>query len=211
MKIVLLGPPGGGKGTQAKRISETYGIPHISTGDLLRAAVAAGTPLGKEAKRYMDEGSLCPDAIIIALIEERISMPDCARGYIMDGFPRTLAQAEALEQLTRIDMVLNIEVEHDALVERLTARRTCRSCGAIYNLVFDPPGVQGRCDRCGGVLFQREDDTEETVVKRLKVYAEQTVPLIEFYKERGLLAEVNGNGTVEETWAQVERALHLIS
>ncbi len=208
MRLILLGPPGAGKGTQAKRLIERYGIPQISTGDILRAAVREGTDLGKTAKKYMDAGKLVPDEVVIGIIEERLKEPDCAKGYILDGFPRTVAQADALtDVLARmgksIDHVVSIEVPDEELVERLTGRRTCRSCGAMYHVKFSPPQKPGVCDKCGGDLFQRDDDKEETIRARLKVYQEQTAPLIAYYEKAGLLRRVSGVGTVDEIYGRI--------
>lgn len=208
MRLILLGPPGAGKGTQAKRLIERYGIPQISTGDILRAAVREGTELGKTAKQYMDAGKLVPDEVVIGIIEERLKEPDCAKGYILDGFPRTVAQADALtDVLARmgksIDHVVSIEVPDEELVERLTGRRTCRSCGAMYHVKFSPPKKPGACDKCGGELFQRDDDKEETIRARLKVYQEQTAPLIAYYEKAGLLRRVSGVGTVDEIYGRI--------
>ena len=208
MRLILLGPPGAGKGTQAKRLIERYGIPQISTGDILRAAVREGTELGKTAKQYMDAGKLVPDEVVIGIIEERLKEPDCAKGYILDGFPRTVAQADALtEVLARmgqsIDHVVSIEVPDEELVERLTGRRTCRNCGAMYHVKFSPPKKPGVCDKCGGELFQRDDDKEETIRARLKVSQDQTAPLIAYYEKAGLLRRVSGVGTVDEIYERI--------
>ncbi len=208
MRLILLGPPGAGKGTQAKRLIDRYGIPQISTGDILRAAVREGTELGKTAKQYMDAGELVPDEVVIGIIEERLKEPDCAKGYILDGFPRTVAQADALtDVLARmgqsIDHVVSIEVPDEELVERLTGRRTCRNCGAMYHVKFSPPKKPGVCDKCGGELFQRDDDKEETIRARLKVYQDQTAPLIAYYEKAGLLRRVSGVGTVDEIYERI--------
>ncbi|MBI5001042.1 MAG: adenylate kinase [Euryarchaeota archaeon] len=207
MKLILLGPPGGGKGTQAKRIVERLGIPQISTGDLLRAEAAAGTPLGKRLKEYMDAGKLGPDDLIIEIIKKRVAQPDCRKGYIFDGFPRTMPQAQALDTFTKADVVLNIKVPDSEIVRRLTSRRTCKECGAIYNLQSIPPKVAGKCDKCNGTLFQRDDDNEKTVTNRLNIYHTQTAPLIEFYRVKGLLVEADCAGTLAENNEKVDRAL----
>ena len=208
MNIILLGPPGGGKGTQAKKIVEKYGIPHIATGDILREAVAKGTELGKKAKEYMEKGQLVPDEVVIGLIEERLKESDCEKGFILDGFPRTVAQAEALEKVLenmgrKIDHVIDIEVPEEELLKRLTGRRTCKKCGAMYHIVFNPPKQEGICDKCGGELYQRADDNEETVKSRLEVYHNQTAPLIDFYSQKGLLRQVNGTGSIQDIFAEI--------
>jgi adenylate kinase len=208
MKLILLGPPGGGKGTQAKRIVEKLGIPQISTGDLLRAEAASGSALGKKLKEYMDAGRLGPDDLIIQIIKERISKPDAKKGYIFDGFPRTMAQAQALDLFAKVDVVLNLKVADGEIVGRLTSRRTCKKCGAIYNLKNIPPKVSGKCDKCSGPLFQRDDDNEKTVMNRLKIYHEQTAPLIDFYKHKGQLIEVDCSGSLAQNSAAVDKALH---
>jgi adenylate kinase len=207
MKLILLGPPGGGKGTQAKRIIEKLKIPQISTGDLLRAEAASGSSLGKKLKKYMDIGKLGPDDLIIDIIKNRIAQPDCSRGYIFDGFPRTMPQALALDKITSVDVALNIKVPDHEIVGRLTSRRTCKKCGAIYNLKSIPPKVAGKCDKCGGELFQRDDDNENTVMNRLNIYHTQTAPLIDFYRKKGLLVEADCSGTLEQNSALVDKAL----
>jgi len=207
MKLILLGPPGGGKGTQAKRILTKLRIPQISTGDLLRAEAASGSALGKKLKEYMDMGKLGPDDLIIQIIKNRISEPDCAKGYIFDGFPRTMPQALALDTITKVDVALNIMVPDSEIIGRLTTRRTCKDCGAIYNLKSIPPKVAGKCDKCGAHLFQRDDDNEKTVMNRLKIYHEQTAPLIEFYRKKGILVEADCSGTLEQNSALVDKAL----
>ncbi len=213
MRIILLGPPGAGKGTQAVRIVERWGIPHISTGDILRANVREGTALGAEAKRYMDAGDLVPDEVIIGMVGERLAEPDTAAGFLFDGFPRTVPQARALEtvvneQDTPIDVALRLVVDHDDVVARLTGRRTCAQCGRIFHLVTDPPSAEGRCDGCGGDIVQRDDDREEVVLNRLEVYRTQTAPLEDFYFERGLLRDIRAVGTVEEV---TERAVEVLA
>jgi len=193
--LILLGAPGAGKGTQAQRLGGDLGLPHISTGDLFRENLRGNTPLGLEAQKYMDAGQLVPDELVIKMLFDRVSRPDCAQGYLLDGFPRTLAQAEALEVALgpKADLtVLNLEVNPNTIVERAAGRQLCRSCGAIYHLVFAPSAKAGVCDSCGGELYQREDDQEVVVRERLKVYDRQTAPLVEFYSTRGVLTGVDG-------------------
>lgn len=197
MKLILLGPPGAGKGTQAQMLMERYGIPQISTGDMLRAAVKNGTPMGLKAKACMDAGALVPDAVVVGIVEERLRQPDCGAGFILDGFPRTLPQADALQATLvaldkELDAVVSLEVDVDALVERLVGRRSCPSCGAGYHVRFDPPRQEGVCDRCGTGLIQREDDQETTIRKRMEVYRQQTAPLVDYYGKAGLLRSVDG-------------------
>jgi adenylate kinase len=201
MNVILLGPPGAGKGTQAKMLVDKYGIPQISTGDILRANLKAQTELGLEAKKYMDAGKLVPDEVVIGIINNRIKEDDCQKGYMLDGFPRTVAQAEALDGIlgqrdSGIDHVISIEVPDAELMGRLTGRRTCRQCGQGFHVMFDPPKAEGVCDKCGGELYQRDDDNEETVGNRLKVYADQTEPLIEYYKNKTLLRPIEGLGGI---------------
>ncbi len=208
MNIIFLGPPGAGKGTQAKVLVEKYGIPQISTGDMLREHVKKGTELGKKAKEYMDKGQLVPDEIILSMVKERLSQPDAQKGFILDGFPRTVAQAEALDKMLeemgrKIEYVLALIVPDDELVERLTGRRTCKNCGMMYHIKFKPPKVEGKCDVCGGELYQRPDDNEETVRNRLKVYHESTAPLIEYYKKKGVLFEIDGTKSIEEITQEI--------
>lgn len=197
MNLILLGPPGAGKGTQAKMLVDCYGIPQISTGDILRAAVKAGTPMGLKAKSFMDAGGLVPDDVVVGIVRERLQQDDCRAGFILDGFPRTVPQADALgEALTELerplDAVISLAVDVEVLVERLAGRRTCRDCGNGYHVAFAPPGASGICDACGGSLQQRDDDREETIRRRLDVYNEQTSPLIAYYRKSGLLSEVDG-------------------
>ncbi len=207
MKLILLGPPGAGKGTQAQFLVEKYGIPQISTGDLLRKAVAEGTELGKIAKSYMDAGKLGPDDLILAMIKERIEKPDCKKGYILDGYPRNLAQAEAMEKLDRVDAVINLVLPMKELVNRLTSRRTCRKCNAVYNLTARPPKVTGKCDSCGGELYQRDDDNEKTVSKRLDTYTAQTAPLIEYYRNKNILRDIDSTRGMENTLASIVKVI----
>lgn len=197
MKLILLGPPGAGKGTQAKMLTERFSIPQISTGDILRAAVKDRTPMGLKAKQYMDAGGLVPDEVVVGIVRDRLQEADCINGFILDGFPRTVAQADALqtslEEMDKVlDRVISLDVDAEALVKRLTGRRTCKDCGRGYHIKFDPPRVDALCDICGGSLFQRDDDQEETIRKRLQVYADQTSPLISYYRDAGVLMELDG-------------------
>jgi len=208
MRIVLLGAPGAGKGTQAKKLIEKYGIPQISTGDLLRAAVSAGTALGKEAKSYMDKGELVPDSVVLGMVEERLKQDDCKKGYILDGFPRNTAQAEALDKmLAALNMSLtgavSVDVPFEDLMKRLTGRRTCKACGQMYNIYFSAPKKEGACDKCSGELYQRDDDKEATIKKRLEVYTAQTEPLMEYYKNKGIVKSVAGTGSIDEIFSKV--------
>jgi adenylate kinase len=212
MRLILLGPPGAGKGTQAKLLVDRLGVPQVSTGDMLRAAVKARTPLGREAKGCMDRGALVPDEVIVGLVRERLQQPDCARGYILDGFPRTVAQAEALEKTfeglhASLNHVVSLEVPAEHLVLRIAGRRTCRNCGAMYHLRFSPSTAEGRCDTCGGETYQREDDREQTVRRRLAVYTDQTAPLISFYEVRGLVRRVPGTGEIPEIFHRIAGAI----
>jgi len=214
MRLVLLGAPGAGKGTQAKKLIEKYGMPQISTGDLLRAAVSAGTPLGKEAKSVMDKGELVPDRIVLGMVEERLKQDDCKKGYILDGFPRNTAQAEALDKMLAalnmsLSAALSVDVPFDDLMKRLTGRRTCKACGQMYNMYFKPPAKEGTCDKCSGELFQRDDDKEATIKKRLEVYNAQTAPLIEYYGKKGILKSVSGTGNIDDIFKKVCEVLGL--
>jgi adenylate kinase len=205
MRILLMGPPGAGKGTQAERISGYCKIPHIATGDIFREAIRSGTDLGRQAKSYLDAGELVPDAVTIGIVRERVQALDCKTGFLLDGFPRTIPQGEALERLLdelsmKLDLVLNIKVAPAVLVERLTGRRICRQCGTSYHLVFNPPKQDGICDRCGGELYQRSDDTPETVSDRMRVYTNKTAPLLKFYRQRGLLRDVDGEPGIDAVW-----------
>ncbi len=208
MRLVLLGAPGAGKGTQAKKLIERYSIPQISTGDILRKAVQDGTPLGKEAKSYMDRGELVPDSVVIGIIKDRLKENDCKKGYILDGFPRNVAQAKALDEMlsslnSPLDYAISIDVPFDELMKRLTGRRTCRSCGQMYNIYFTPPKKNGVCDKCGGELYQRDDDKEETIRKRLEVYEAQTAPVIGYYREKGILKSVPGTGEIDDIFNKI--------
>jgi len=214
MNLILLGPPGAGKGTQAQMIVERYHIPQISTGDILRKAVKEGTPLGKKAKAFMDQGQLVPDEVVIGIIDGRLRAPDCNPGFILDGFPRTIAQAEALQPILNkmgksIDHVINVEVDTEELVRRLTGRRTCKNCGAMFHILFHPPKVEGICDRCGGTLYQREDDKEETIRIRLNEYQKQTAPLIQYYQLKNSLRSIQGVGGKEEIFERIIRLLDM--
>ena len=208
MKIIMLGAPGAGKGTQAKMIAEKYGIPHVSTGDIFRANIKNGTELGMEAKKYMDQGQLVPDEVIIGILKDRLSEADCANGFILDGVPRTIAQAEAIETMgIRIDKVLELSVADDVIVERMSGRRVCEKCGASYHIINKKSKVEGVCDLCGGKTVIRKDDQPATVLDRLKAYHEQTEPLVAFYRERGKLAVIPFCPSIEETTAEVMKAL----
>ncbi|GLY12765.1 adenylate kinase [Pseudobacillus badius] len=212
MNLVLMGLPGAGKGTQAERIVEKYDIPHISTGDMFRAAMKEGTELGLKAKSFMDAGALVPDEVTIGIVRERLSKPDCQNGFLLDGFPRTVAQAEALEGIlealgNKIDYVINVDVDKDILMARLTGRRICKSCGATYHLVFNPPAAEGKCDRCGGELYQRADDNEETVQNRLDVNLKQTEPLLDFYRQKGYLKDINGQQEIGKVFEDIDQLL----
>lgn len=205
MKIVLLGPPGAGKGTQAKSISNKYSIPHISTGDIFRKNISENTPLGIEAKSYIDKGLLVPDEVTINMVNDRLAMDDCKNGYLLDGFPRTVEQAEALDKFLsergeKLDTALLIEVPSNFIVERMTGRRVCPSCGASYHVKFNPPVVEGKCDVCGSDLIQRKDDTIEIVQDRLNVYEAQTQPLIDFYRNKNQLSAVDGTKAINEVF-----------
>ena len=212
MKIIMLGAPGAGKGTQAKMIADKYGIPHISTGDIFRANIKNGTELGKKAKTYMDQGLLVPDELVVDLVADRIVQEDCKNGFVLDGFPRTIPQAEALDGAlkkldTKIDYALNIEVPDENIISRMSGRRACVSCGATYHLVHIPPKKEGVCDKCGASLILRDDDKPETVKKRLAVYHEQTQPLIDYYKAQGCLKEVDGTVDMGDVFAAIVKIL----
>ncbi len=212
VRVIFLGPPGAGKGTQAQELAREWGVPHIATGDMLREAVAAKTALGLEAKRHMDSGGLVPDEVVIGLVGERLAQPDAKAGCVLDGFPRTVAQAEALDALfaragIALDRVIYFDVPRSELLRRLTGRRVCRACGRTFHLVSAPPRVAGKCDDCGGELYQRADDSEATVATRLDVYQKQTAPLLDYYRGRRLLAEVAGEGPVAGVGEAIRRAM----
>jgi len=212
MKLIILGAPGSGKGTTATVLREKYSLAHISTGDIFRANIKNGTPLGVEAKSYIDKGALVPDSVTIRMVEDRLSQDDTANGYILDGFPRTLAQAEALDEIlakngSSIDAVLSIVVDDEVIKDRVSSRRVCEKCGASYNVRFKPTKVEGVCDECGGKVVQRADDTAETVANRLETYYKNTKPLIDFYQGRGLIVEGNNDKSSEDCLKQIEEGL----
>ncbi|PER47318.1 adenylate kinase [Bacillus thuringiensis] len=209
MNLILMGLPGAGKGTQAEQIVAKYNIPHISTGDMFRAAMKAETEMGLQAKSFIDKGALVPDEVTIGIVRERLSQEDCVRGFLLDGFPRTVAQASALEEIMKdlgkkIDYVLNINVDSGLLLKRLTGRRICKECGATYHLEFNPPAKADVCDKCGGELYQRSDDNEETVANRLDVNIKQTKPLLDFYDELGYLKSINGEQDINKVFADID-------
>lgn len=213
MRIVLVGPPGAGKGTQAQFIASNLSVPKISTGDIFRANVSGNTPLGREAKDYMDRGDLVPDEVTIAMVRDRLTEEDAQAGFLLDGFPRNVPQAETLKKILtemdrRLDVVLELVVDNDEVVRRLSGRRTCRKCGRIWHVAFDPPTKDGICDVCGGELFQRDDDREETIRHRLRVYQEQTAPLVAFYGDEGILVGLDATGPVEEITERALAAIH---
>lgn len=210
--VILMGPPASGKGTQAERLQQILDLPHVASGDLFRYNLKNQTELGLKAKAYMDRGELVPDDITIAMVLDRLSRPDCTRGALLDGFPRTLTQAEALDQALErqgaaINLVLNLQVPEEELITRITGRRVCRNCGTTYHVKYNPPKVPGVCDKCGGELYQRDDDTEETARRRLTVYTEQTQPLIEYYDRKGVLIHIDGNQPIDDVTAALKRAI----
>ncbi len=212
MNILLMGPPGAGKGTQAEKLVADFSVLHISTGDMFRAAVKNETELGKEAKKYMDAGGLVPDAVTIGIVRERLSQPDCTKGFILDGFPRTKDQAIALDEILqdlkiKLTAAVNIAVPDDNLVKRVTGRRICKSCGATYHITYNPSKVEGKCDKCSGSLYQRDDDKEATVVKRLEAYHSQTAPLIAYYQNEGVYKEIDGTQPIDKVYADVVAAV----
>ena len=212
MNLIFLGPPGAGKGTQAQRICWEYSISQLSTGDLLRSHITKGTELGKEAEKYIHGGNLVPDELIIGIIREELLLPQYENGYLLDGFPRTVPQAIALDALLaelnqKLDMVLALQVPDEIIIERLTARRTCPTCGKVYHLVFNPPLLEGKCDLDGAELFLRKDDNEETVIKRLGIYKDQTIPIIDYYGKQNLIHSINGVGRLEDIYKNIKTLL----
>ena len=212
MRLILMGPPGSGKGTQAEFISGQLGIAHISTGNMFRKAISGRTELGSKAKEYLDSGRLVPDEITVGIVRERLQEPDCKKGFLLDGFPRTVAQAQALDEMVAkmglaLDAVINIQVPREEILKRLTGRRMCKECSGTYHVSFSPPLQADRCDKCGGDLYQRDDDTESTINKRLDVYKEQTEPLIAYYEKQRLLKDINGNQDIKEVLAEIGRSL----
>jgi len=212
MRLILLGPPGAGKGTQAASIAEKYNIPHISTGDIFRANIKGGTELGKKAKSYIDNGELVPDEIVVAIVEDRLLQDDSKAGFLLDGFPRTVEQAKALDRALErmncsLDCVLNIQVDPSVLVERAVGRRICKACGATYHIAFNPTKVEGVCDKCDGELYQRSDDNEETVSNRIQVYVDETSPLINYYTKQEIIANVDGQQDIDKVFVDIISAL----
>lgn len=213
VRIILMGPPGAGKGTQAKLLAQRFGVPHISSGDLLRTAAKSRTAMGLQAKRYMDRGELVPDNILLGGIEERLRQADSSKGFILDGFPRTVAQAQALDAMLakmgkKLDSVISINVPREEVVKRISGRRTCRDCGALYHVIFDPPSNAGICNKCNGELFQRDDDQEDTVLARLEVYEHATAPLLETYRRAGVLRDVDGVGSQDQVLTRILDQVH---
>jgi adenylate kinase len=207
MKLILLGPPGAGKGTMAVRIKDEWAIPHISTGDLFRAAIKNQTELGVKVKAIIDRGDLVPDELTVALVQERLGQGDCSKGYILDGFPRTTGQADSLSQFSPVDLVINFTVTEKEVVRRLSGRRICRNCGAAYHVEFIPPKVEDVCDKCSGELYTRDDDQIDSIKNRLKVYADSTEPLIKYYKEKGLLKDVDAGQKPDDVFASVKKVM----
>ncbi|GGM34750.1 adenylate kinase [Paraliobacillus quinghaiensis] len=212
MNLILMGLPGAGKGTQAEKIVDKYQIPHISTGDMFRLAIKEGTDLGKKAKTFMDQGELVPDEVTIGIVRERLSKPDCSTGFLLDGFPRTVAQADALESLLQelersLDFVLHVDVPQDQLVDRLTGRRICPTCGATYHVIYNPPKQEGICDNDGATLIQRDDDRPETVAKRLEVNVQQAQPLLDFYHDKGYLVSIDGSQEINQVFEDIDQKL----
>lgn len=210
MRMLIMGPPGAGKGTQAARITSFCGIPHISTGDMFRIEIKESTELGKKLKSYLDSGKLVPDEVTVEVIEKRLKQADCEKGFLLDGFPRTIPQAESLDGIlgeTGLDLVINIRVDPGVLLERLTGRRVCRKCGKTYHLLYQPPKEEGSCDNCDGELYQRSDDTRETVSNRLKVYQNQTAPLLDYYGRCGIVREVNGEKSIDDVFQEIKKVI----
>jgi len=212
MRLMLLGPPGAGKGTQAESISREFDIPHISTGDIFRENIRQGTELGRKAQDYMNQGLLVPDELVVDLVKDRLMKDDCKKGFLLDGFPRTIPQADALDaELSKLDRKLdraiNIQVKKEVLIERAVGRRVCKVCGAAFHIKFKPPAIEGVCDRCGGELQQRKDDLEDTVIKRIEVYLEQTEPLIEYYSQKGILMNVDGEQDIQTVFEVIIEGL----
>ena len=212
MKLVLLGPPGAGKGTQAARLEEAYDVPHISTGDIFRKAIKEETELGQKAKQYLDQGKLVPDEVTNGIVKERLAQSDCEEGFILDGFPRTVNQAEALSQILNdldyeLDAAVNITVSDDEVVKRLSGRRICDDCGATYHVDFNPPQEEGVCDQCGGELYQRDDDTPDTIKERLEVYYDKTAAVVDYYKDKDRLVTINGEQGLDEVFAAIKENL----
>lgn len=212
MKLILLGPPGAGKGTQACEITKKYNVPHISTGDIFRKNIKEGTPLGTKAKEYMDKGLLVPDELVVAIVEDRLKEKDCENGFLLDGFPRTVNQAKALDRVldnmnTGLDKVLNIEVDKNILVDRAVGRRICKDCGSTYHTLFNKSKVEGKCDICSGDLYQRNDDKKETVSKRIEVYLNETAPLAQYYSDKGLIENINGDQEINKVFDDIVLAL----
>lgn len=212
MQVIFMGLPGAGKGTQAERIVSDFGIPHISTGDMFRAAIAEQTPLGLQAKSFMDQGNLVPDEVTIGIVRDRLQKPDCEKGFLLDGFPRTIAQAEALDTMLeelgpKIEVVINLHVKRENLLARLTGRRICKSCGATYHVVFNPTEQEGVCDKCGGELYQRSDDTEEVVATRLDVNIKQSEPILAYYEQKGLLKTIDGEQAIDQVYSEISSIL----
>jgi len=212
MGIILLGPPGAGKGTQAKKLTTEFSVPQISTGDMLRESVKNGTELGRKAKSFMDAGGLVPDEVVIGIVKERLAAKDCAKGFILDGFPRTIPQAQALDRVAKelgkeIRFVLSLEVDPNELMERLCGRRTCTGCGAMYHVKFNPPKAEGKCDKCGTALIQRDDDKEETITARLANYNKATAPLLDYYRNTGKIRTVMASGPIDAIYASIVKIL----
>lgn len=212
MRLLIMGPPGAGKGTQAEILTKKLGIPHISTGDMFRKAIKEGTEMGKKAKEYMDQGQLVPDEVTIGIVKERLAEEDCKQGFLLDGFPRNVAQAEALKEILgelgySLDKVINLQVPFAKIVSRLTGRRVCQGCGATYHVENNPPQKAGQCDKCGGQLIQRADDTEETVKSRLEVYEKQTAPVVAYYEKENLLCHINGDQPIEQVLSEIGQCI----